>query len=101
VELAAPDRGERGGVLSGPPRFRPRSCTGDSAEACACGGLARGGAARRLRSREHPDRVPQLSILENLDLRKIPEGRYELIALPLKLVGCDSSPVRAVLRELA
>jgi phosphoglycerate kinase len=35
------------------------SCTGDSAEARACGGLARGGAARRLRSREHPDRVPQ------------------------------------------
>jgi arylformamidase len=42
-----------------------------------------------------------VSILENLDLREIPEGRYELIALPLKLAGCDSSPVRAVLRELA
>ena len=41
-----------------------------------------------------------VAILENLDLREVPEGRYELIALPLKLVGVDSSPVRAVLREL-
>jgi len=28
----------------------------------------------------------------------VPEGVYELIALPLKLVGFDASPVRAVLR---
>lgn len=41
-----------------------------------------------------------VAILENLDLRAVPEGRYELIALPLKLVDADSSPVRAVLREL-
>ncbi len=40
-------------------------------------------------------------ILEGLVLRQVPAGRYELIALPLKLIGFDGSPVRAVLRELA
>ena len=34
-----------------------------------------------------------ISILESLDLRSIPGGRYELIALPLKLVGADGAPV--------
>lgn len=37
-------------------------------------------------------------ILEGLWLDKVPAGRYELIALPLRLVGADGSPVRAVLR---
>ena len=41
-----------------------------------------------------------VAILENLDLRGVPEGDYELIALPLKIVDGDSSPVRAILREL-
>jgi arylformamidase len=41
-----------------------------------------------------------VAILENLDLSAVPAGDYELIALPLKIVGSDSSPVRAVLREL-
>jgi arylformamidase len=41
-----------------------------------------------------------LAILEGLVLRDVPEGTYELIALPLKLVGFDASPVRAVLRSL-
>jgi arylformamidase len=36
-------------------------------------------------------------ILENLDLRGIPEGEYELVALPQRLVGLDAAPVRAVL----
>jgi arylformamidase len=39
-------------------------------------------------------------VLENLVLDAVPEGDYELIALPLKLVTADASPVRAVLREL-
>lgn len=39
-------------------------------------------------------------VLENLVLDDVPEGDYELIALPLKLMTCDASPVRAVLREL-
>ena len=40
-------------------------------------------------------------ILETLQLGDVPEGRYELIALPLKLMGFDGSPVRAILRPLA
>ncbi|MFY9513535.1 MAG: kynurenine formamidase, partial [Rubrivivax sp.] len=42
-----------------------------------------------------------LRVLENLVLDDVPEGDYELIALPLKLTLADASPVRAVLRELA
>jgi len=41
-----------------------------------------------------------LRILENLVLDAVPEGDYELIALPLRLTQADASPVRAVLREL-
>jgi arylformamidase len=41
-----------------------------------------------------------LRVLENLLLDEVPEGDYELIALPLKLTTADASPVRAVLREL-
>jgi arylformamidase len=41
-----------------------------------------------------------MAILEGLRLADVPEGRYELIALPLRLVGFDASPVRAVLRSL-
>ncbi len=38
--------------------------------------------------------------LENLFLRGVPDGDYELIALPLKIAGVCGSPVRAVLRML-
>lgn len=38
------------------------------------------------------------AILENLDLRRITPGEYELMAFPLKLLGTDAAPVRAVLR---
>ena len=41
-----------------------------------------------------------LRVLENLVLDDVPEGDYELIALPLKWISADASPVRAVLREL-
>ena len=41
-----------------------------------------------------------LRVLENLVLDEVPEGDYELIALPLKLTTADASPVRAVLRDL-
>jgi arylformamidase len=41
-----------------------------------------------------------LRVLENLVLDDVPEGDYELIALPLKLITADASPVRAVLRSL-
>jgi arylformamidase len=41
-----------------------------------------------------------VAILEGLILDGVPEGVYELIALPLRLAGLDASPVRAVLRTL-
>lgn len=41
-----------------------------------------------------------MRILEGLVLSAVPAGVYELIALPLKLVGCDGSPVRAILRTI-
>jgi arylformamidase len=41
-----------------------------------------------------------VAILEGLVLDGVPEGVYELIALPLRLAGLDASPVRAVLRSL-
>ncbi len=41
-----------------------------------------------------------LRVLENLVLDDVPEGDYELIALPLKLTQADASPVRAILRDL-
>lgn len=41
-----------------------------------------------------------LRVLEYLCLDEVPEGDYELIALPLKLMNADASPVRSVLRPL-
>ncbi|MBK9572873.1 MAG: arylformamidase [Rhodoferax sp.] len=45
-------------------------------------------------------RQRNLRVLENLLLDEVPEGDYELIALPLKLTQADASPVRAILRAL-
>lgn len=45
-------------------------------------------------------RAHKMAILEGIVLDDVPPGDYELIALPLKLGGCDASPVRAILREL-
>jgi arylformamidase len=74
--------GERGVLLVGvdAPSVDPF----DSKTLDAHHALARGGVA----------------ILEGLVLDGVPEGIYELIALPLKLAGLDASPVRAVLRSL-
>ncbi len=41
-----------------------------------------------------------MNILEGVVLGHVPPGVYELIALPLRLVAFDGSPVRAVLRRL-
>lgn len=41
-----------------------------------------------------------IAILEGLVLGSVAPGPYELIALPLRLMECDASPVRAVLRRL-
>lgn len=38
--------------------------------------------------------------LEGLNLSNVKSGFYELICLPLKLVGAEASPVRAILRQL-
>lgn len=40
----------------------------------------------------------RIAILEGLLLTGVPDGSYELIALPLKIAGGDGSPVRAILR---
>ena len=39
-------------------------------------------------------------VLENLDLRAVPDGEYELIALPMLLEGLDAAPVRAALKPV-
>ncbi len=41
-----------------------------------------------------------MAILEGLVFDGVPDGHYELIALPLKLTTADASPVRAILRAL-
>jgi arylformamidase len=38
-----------------------------------------------------------ISVLEGLVLDDVPEGEYQLIALPLKIKDADASPVRAIL----
>ncbi|MCB0213059.1 MAG: cyclase family protein [Anaerolineae bacterium] len=46
----------------------------------------------------HALRRNEIDILEGLLLDGVPDGMYELIALPLKIGGGDGSPVRAILR---
>lgn len=41
-----------------------------------------------------------IAILEGLALANVPDGLYELSALPLNIVGGDGSPVRAILRSI-
>lgn len=41
----------------------------------------------------------QCYVLENLDLRHVAPGAYELWAAPLKVAACDAAPVRAFLRR--
>ncbi|HET7623234.1 MAG TPA: cyclase family protein [Gemmatimonadaceae bacterium] len=38
--------------------------------------------------------------IENLDLRGVDDGEYELIAPPLKILRADAAPVRALLRSI-
>ncbi|GIV85818.1 MAG: kynurenine formamidase [Candidatus Roseilinea sp.] len=40
-------------------------------------------------------------IIENLRLQGVPDGEYELLALPLKIAGGDAGPARVVLRRCA
>jgi arylformamidase len=39
----------------------------------------------------------KIAIVESLDLREIEAGVYQFVALPLKIVGGDAAPVRALL----
>ncbi len=41
-----------------------------------------------------------VAILEGLDLHAVAPGDYDLIAVPLRLMDADASPVRALLRPL-
>ena len=41
----------------------------------------------------------EVLILEGLDLRTVPPGDYELLALPLRLAHGDGAPARAILRR--
>src|SRR3546814_7900534 len=47
----------------------------------------------------HAVKAADMRILEGLVLDDVPPGRYELVALPLRIVGADASPVRAILRS--
>ena len=38
-------------------------------------------------------------IIEGLDLSKVQPGEYELVCLPLKILGSDGAPARAILRK--
>jgi len=38
-------------------------------------------------------------ILEGLDLRHVEPGPYDLVCLPLRIVGCDGAPARALLHR--
>lgn len=38
-----------------------------------------------------------IPILEGIDLAGVPDGRYRLVCLPLRIAGAEASPVRAVL----
>jgi arylformamidase len=40
-------------------------------------------------------------IIEGLQLQHVEPGEYELVCLPLKIIGGDGAPARAVLRKLA
>jgi arylformamidase len=37
-------------------------------------------------------------VIEGLDLRRAPAGRCDLVCLPLRIVGADGAPARAILR---
>lgn len=41
----------------------------------------------------------EIIVIEGLDLRDISPGSYYFTGLPLKIEGCDGSPVRAVLED--
>jgi len=49
----------------------------------------------------HALAASRITALESVDLRAVPAGVYTLTALPLRLVGTDAAPVRAILTTLS
>ena len=49
------------------------------------------------RSSSYQNQLGLVDIIEMLDLWRVPEGDYWMIALPLRLRGLDGSPCRALL----
>jgi arylformamidase len=41
----------------------------------------------------------RMVIVESLDLRRVEPGAYELVCLPVRLLGSDGVPARAILRR--
>jgi arylformamidase len=83
-------------------------CSAEAAERCAAVPLKLLGlespsmdfmTSKELRAHKTLHRAG-VAILESLDLSAVTDGRYELLAVPLKIVDADAAPVRAVLREL-
>ena len=58
-------------------------------------------ASAKVLEAHHQFLARDVAILEGLVLTNVQPGVYELIALPLALVGFDASPVRAVLRRMS
>lgn len=56
------------------------------------------------RSKSQPSHYALLGngiiIIECLDLSQVDPGRYEMVALPLKIAGSDGAPARVILRPL-
>lgn len=60
-----------------------------------------GRAAKNGRAVHHALMGAGIWIIEGLDLTDAPSGPCDLVCLPLKLVGCDGAPARAILRPSA
>ncbi len=80
---------------------------GDAAAKLADIGIAGGGmdALGIDRSQpEHPTHkalfTKDITVIEGLRLREVPQGQYLLVALPLALVGLDAAPARVLLFPL-
>jgi len=41
-----------------------------------------------------------ITILEGLNMKDVQPGLYEMVALPLKIIGADGAPARVLLREI-
>ena len=82
--------------------MRRRRSRGSPPAACALVGIDTASVdpapSKTLDSHQQLRRL-DLRVLENLVLDDVAEGDYELIALPLRWIDADASPVRAVLRD--